>query len=503
MLFRRMVCLLLAAAMCFGISAHAEEAESPSFIMAGFDNTQYRDWINNEFFVRMEERTGVRFIYRQYNDEAKWTLEKASMTADGSDLPDVLFKASLTGAECMALRDKGVLIDLKPYLQECCPHLWAILEAHPDYLAAITLPDGSIAALPFINDPSIQNYVWINREWLNNLRLDMPTTAQELVDVLTAFQTRDPNKNGKKDEIPMGFLGPFDLKFLGHAFGLICNDYNIFVEDHQVKFMPMEENFRLFVTWCRDLYAAGLLDKNGFSISDQMRTVTDSKATPTYGAVITNMVADLFSVSWAENYEIMMPLAYEGKQIYRDFSGSVIRGSFAVTSACKDPKKMLQWVDCLYTEEGAVLASIGQENIDYLVDGDGSWRFVESVQNNYDMFRAGTLIEGGAVCPGILAEDFQRRMSGSAMVQNVLGQQDEFAQYVQLPFPYYTLTREQENRIAPLQNEIGYYVDMQIARWVLGEEEITNEAFDAFEAKLQELGLNEFLSFWQEVLDQL
>ena len=37
----------------------------------------------------------------------------------------------------------------------------------------------------------------------------------------------------------------------------------------------------------------------------------------------------------------------------------------------------------------------------------------------------------------------------------------------------------------------------------VGEEEITDEAFDAFEAKLQELGLNEFLSFWQEVLDQL
>ena len=89
------------------------------------------------------------------------------------------------------------------------------------------------------------------------------------------------------------------------------------------------------------------------------------------------------------------------------------------------------------------------------------------------------------------------------MVQNVLGQQDEFAQYVQLPFPYYTLTREQENRIASLQNEIGCYVDMQIARWVLGEEEITDDAFIAFETKLQELGLNEFLAFWQEVLDQL
>jgi len=74
---------------------------------------------------------------------------------------------------------------------------------------------------------------------------------------------------------------------------------------------------------------------------------------------------------------------------------------------------------------------------------------------------------------------------------------------VRLPFPYYILTAEQAAKIAPLQNEIGYYVDMQIARWVLGEEEISDETFAAFEQKLNELGLEEFLAFWQDVLNRL
>ena len=504
MLFKRMLCLFLAAVLgLIGCSALAEDAGTTEYIMAGFDNTQYRDWLNNQFFFRMEDKTGVHFVYRQYTDESKWTAEKAAMTAGSDDLPDILFKASLTGAECISMREKGVLIDLKPYLEENCPHLWAILQENPDYLAAITLPDGSVAALPFISSPSVQNYIWINREWLNGLRLEAPATAQELVDVLTAFKTRDPNKNGKADEIPMGFLGPFDLKFLAHAFGLICNDYNIFVDNGQVKFMPLEENYRLFVTWCRDLYAEGLLDKNGFSITDQMRTVTDSNAKPTYGAILTTMAADIFSVSWAENYEILMPLSYNGQKIYRDFSGALIRGTFAITSACEEPEKMLQWIDSLYTEEGAVLASIGQEDIDYLVDGDGTWRFLDSVSSNYDMYRAGTLIEGGAMYPGILTEDFQRKMGGSSLVQNVLSQQEAFDAYVQRPFPYYTLTREQENSISSLQNEIGYYVDMQLARWVLGEEEISDASFAAFEEQLNALGIQDFLTFWQDVLNRL
>lgn len=503
MVFRRVLCLALAAALCLGGAALAEGEKAASFVMAGYDNTSYRSWTSNQFFSRMEEKTGVHFEFRQYGEAADWQKAKAAMTADSADLPDVLFKASLSGDECMEMREKGVLIDLKPYLEEYCPHLWAMLQEHPDYLEAITLPDGSIAALPYISDPSTQNYMWINAEWLKNLRLEAPATAQELVNVLEAFKTRDPNRNGKADEIPLGFLGPFDLKFLGHAFGLVANDYNVFVQDGQVRFMPLEDNFRLFVTWCRDLYQAGLLDKNGFSLTDDMRTVTDSNAAATYGIIITNMAADLFRVTWSNQYEILMPLSYEGNQVYRSFSGHVLRGTFAVTTHCADPARMLQWVDYLYTEEGSVLSCIGQENVDYLVDGDGTWRLLDANQNQYEMYRGETLIEGGAENPGFLAYDFQRRMSGSDEVRTILEAQKAFDAYTVLPFPYYVLTKEQQAEIAPLQEKLGSFVDVQMARWVLGEEEISDAAFDAFSQKLNELGLSDFLTFWQNVLERL
>ena len=501
MLLKRILCammMLVLCALCVPY-ALAEEPSSAQYVMAGFDDTQYRDWSNNQFFFRMEERTGMRFVYRQYTDTAQWEKAKADMTADGS-LPDVLFKAALTTQECLRMRENGVLIDLKPYLEENCPNLWTILQEHPEYLEAITLPDGSIAALPYINSHPVQNYMWINQAWLDALRLDKPATAQELVDVLTAFKTRDPNRNNKKDEIPMGFLGPFDLKFLGHAFGLVANDYNIFVDGGQVKFMPLEENFRLFMTWCRDLYAEGLLDKNGFSLADTMRQVSDDKAVATYGIILTSVAADLFRVSWATDYTLLNPLIYEGKQIYRDFTGPVLRGTFAVTSACKEPEKMLQWVDYLYSEEGAILATSGLENVDYVVDGDHTWRLTDSVQGN-SFFTSQTLIDGGGTLPGILAADFQRRFGTEPYIRMLLDAQDDFNQYTVMPFPYCALTDAQLEKVSGMQQEIGYYVDMQIARWVLGEEEITDETFAAFETTLNEKGLPAFLQFWQDVLD--
>jgi len=501
MLFKRIIMLLLSLSLLLAACPAMSEENRPTYVMAGFDNTNMRQWENNRFFIQMEDWTGISFSFQQYTDAAKWKEYKSSLTAEG-DMPDVLFKAALTQAECMDLLNKGVLIDLKPLMPQYAPNLWAILQERPEALSAITLPDGRIAALPYINTVPAQNYVWINRTWLNALKMDMPATAEELVEVLTAFKTHDLNKNGRLDEIPLGFLGPFDLKFLAHGFGLICTDYNVFEQDGKVKFMPLEENYRLFVTWCRDLYQAGLLDKNGFSIVDSSRQVTDGNAKPTYGAIMTTAPNNLFRVSWADDYTAMPPLFYNGQQVYRDFFGPVQRGTFAVTSHCGKPEEMLRWVDMLYAEKGAILATAGMENLDYFMDGDGTWRLADAAKTNGALFVAVSLMDGGASMPGIAAEDFALRYSGQTEESKKNYEaQKEMASLCRLPMPYLSLTEAQEKEIDALQNEIGPYVDIQLGRWVLGEEEITDESFAAFEQTLNEKGLPAFLALWQEALD--
>ena len=102
--------------------------------------------------------------------------------------------------------------------------------------------------------------------------------------MLQAFKDKDPNRNGKRDEIPLSFLGAYDLKYLAHAFGLAANDFNLFVKEGQAAFMPLEEDFWAFLSWCRALYQGGLLNKNGFSTLDAFRRVSDAKATRVLGA---------------------------------------------------------------------------------------------------------------------------------------------------------------------------------------------------------------------------
>ena len=503
-MLKKWICLLLCcifvmtAAGAFG--EEQQDNAEPMMVLAGLDDTQYRDWNNHVFFSHMYEKTGVQFQAKQYENTSAWNAMKATYTAE-SDLPDVFFKAMLTAEESVRLLNDGVIVDLKPYLQEYCPNLWAILEENPEYLQKMTLPDGRIPTLPYINDIPTQNVMWINSVFLEEVGMKAPATADELVRVLEAFRDKDPNKTGTKDEIPLVFLGSFDLKFLAHAFGMIANDYNIFAKDGIVRFMPLEENYRLFVTWCRDLYEAGLLDHNGFTTTDALRRVTDEKAKNQYCMLLSPSVGNLVPASWAQDYEVLMPLSYNGEQVYRSFVGEVTNGTFAVTTACSDIPAALKWVDFLYTEEGSVLTSMGRENEDYIVDSDGTWRLTESASTN-TYFTVSRIITSGQYCPGISTHDFQSRYVES-ILEKVTGEMRAFSEACVSPFPSYSLTQEQKDFISPLQNRIGCYVDEQLARWVLGEEEITNESFAEFERQLNEMGLESFMTFWQDVLDNL
>ena len=491
-MLKRFLCLFLALMLpCLA---------SAEYIMAGYDpENTYRDWNTNAFLQRMEERTGVDFSYQQYTDLASWSAAKAAMKAGDPNLPDIFFKAELTHAETIDLLDRGVIIDLKPYLAENCPNLCALLNADPEGWDAITLPDGRIGTLPYISEQPLENAVWLNKTWLDYLKLPMPTTAEEFTQVLRAFREKDPNQNARADEIPLAFIGPFDLKFLGHAFGLIANDYNIFVENDQVQFMPLDENFRPFIEWLHALYEEGLIDPEGFNTSDVLRAVTDADDTNVYGGAITTMVSNFLPTAWMSNYYLMPPLTYDGQQIYRSFIGHVQAGTFAVTSKCENVEEMLRWVDSFYTVEVSTLGTVGQENVDYVIDGDGTWRLTAATENNTS-FTSDVTIYSGGTAPGYGDSDFQRRFTDTS-VRHVSDQSALIDAYAVRAFPHYALNYTQEAEIAPLQANIGRYVDTQISLWVLGEEEISDEAFANFEKTLGEYGIDTFMAFWQNIYD--
>ena len=497
-MFRRALGLLLGLML---VLLPALGAAQTSFTMAGFDGQDTtRTWEGNGFFTRMEERTGISFTFQQYTDAAQWQAAKEAMFAEGGEMPDVLFKAALNTNELIEYTDGGQLIDLLPLLEENAPNLWALLQENPEWLEAITLPNGKVGALPTIHEVAPQNAMWINKAWLEKLKLQMPTDMESLRKVLTAFRDRDPNGNGKEDEIPMLFLGAWELKFFSHAWGVAANDFNIYLDENgQVKYWPQEESFFEMAETLRGLFADELLDPNGFNTNDTLRRVTDSEADITYGAFFAPSPVSLLPYSTgADDYVVMGPFEYEGKTIYRDLVGHLTRGTFAITSACEDPAALLRWVDVLYSEEGAIEALAGVKDVNYYFREDGLWDWVGGAETlGLDGLSNLTVYDTGDM-PWLFPQAFND-LYYEENVGRLSAELQTLQEKTVQPFPEYTLTAEETEYVSALQLELGKYVDEMLGRMVLGQIEIDEETRAEFLEGLNERGVEEMVAFWQEI----
>ncbi len=101
-------------------------------------------------------------------------------------------------------------------------------------------------SMPDINDCyhcSLSHKAWIYQPWLDKLGLKIPTTTDELEQVLLAFKDKDPNGNGKADEIPWSAAPTASWHAALDQFVMNAFVYNsslgtvphMFVEDGQVK----------------------------------------------------------------------------------------------------------------------------------------------------------------------------------------------------------------------------------------------------------------------------
>lgn len=498
---RKLLCLVLTLILLVAAvpGAYAEDA----FIIAGYDHEDTGHvWTENLFFQRMEERTGVKLNFAQYTTEASWQAAKDQMLAGTIGLPDALFKANMTTQETMKLYEAGRIIDLKPYLLEHAPNLWALLESHPEWMEAVTLPTGEIVALPAIDELQFNNAMWINVAWLSKAGLEVPTTAEELVNVLRVFRDRDMNGNGKRnDEVPLTFSSLWDLRFLAHAFGINANDYYVTMDESgKVSEVLTSDANRAFLTWLHQMWDEGLLDENGFSGLRDMSVSTEEDADAVYGVMLSSTPIELVSANKVKEYALLEPLMHEGKQIYRDLTGDVIRGAFAITSACKDPAALVRWVDYLYTEEGFILSEAGMEGEEFSWNDDGTWLWETTSDTLVSTVLPAATLRSGISMPGYSSIGFQQKIDDTATLQ-VVNSLLQLKAFDSLPYPMVYLTEEQQSRVDELIWNIGKYAEYQMVWFVVGDTELNDETWSAFCEKVKALGVDEMVSIWQTAAD--
>ena len=182
-----------------------EQAELSFITNAPATSTQ--DPNERVIFQRMEEQTNVHidwtcFVSDQFSDKKNLAL------AQFGNLPDGLFNAGMSDYDLLRYAKQGIIIPLENLIDKYMPNLQAVFEKYPEYRTMCTAPDGHIYSFPWIEQlgsgkeaiQAIGDIPYINKKWLDYLGLEIPTTTDELEQVLIQF--RDHADDLKQDDFP-------------------------------------------------------------------------------------------------------------------------------------------------------------------------------------------------------------------------------------------------------------------------------------------------------------
>lgn len=301
-------------------------------------------------FTKLEEETNVIMAWEEIADSA-WQ-EKTNIAINSGDLPDALMAGGLDSNILGEAIAAGQILAWDDYMQYS-PQLEKMYEVYPIAKKATEYQgDGKHYYYPGIvpkEEAECRAPLFINKQWLEKLNLEVPTTTEEFYNVLVAFKTQDPNGNGQADEIPMlmsdeffgftalDFLGPWDM--MG-----IKNPASTTIRDGKLDFNPVNPNFRTAMEYFHRLYAEGLISPESLTMDSKTTQALQAQDPPVVGAAIS--WDNGYFANNREQYEAILPLkGPDGAQKWTFNDTVQIGPSLTIFTTCKQPEVLVRWMD--------------------------------------------------------------------------------------------------------------------------------------------------------------
>lgn len=362
---------------------------------------------NHQVWKWLAENTGVKMdltVVDRANETDKFNLMIAS--GDYTDLMNISNYAA--GPE--AALNEDIIIDLGDYLEENMPNYSTIIHADQNVYSKVQDADMFLCIYPIKDQNANPGGIgtFVRMDWLEDLGLDVPTTYDELTDVLTAF------KNEKDAIEPMSLFNTVSMQngLLMGGFGSMAElsanamgtDFaaSFYQEDGKVVYGATQDGTRKYLSWLHKLYDQGLINFENMQNRDvnpfgDLNAGEASRGETGYifsnqpfGGNYSTMAADNGdpNCNWwpvqdvAEVSGQTIPFYEETSMV--DTAGAA---KISISSQCEDVETALQFLDYGYSYEGGLLYNYGFE--------EGSGHDVETWyydDNNEPMFDGAALL---------------------------------------------------------------------------------------------------------------
>jgi len=399
-----------------------------------------------------------------------------------------------------------------------------VTEAGQFYEKRMRLEDGKVY---WITDFETMTYkgeesAWvlgfqIRQDWLDALNLEMPTTTDEVYEVLKAFQDQDVNGNGQADEEFLVNYSSFSTD-IAQCFGLgiditFVNSQN----GNKVESPWYQENVKAYIEYMQKLYAAGLLKMEDSQSSSDM---ANNKV-----AAVANWGTELWlepqiTVPEGAAYPWFAPVriqAVEGQTPLFRGSNKYNPGwtATAVPASSDKQQAIAKILDFLVTEESVHLTERGMEGVSYEM-ADGKMRSIsDPTLENTDAVGMALWCNGSIFPRYTLNNEMSEGMEDTiayAEANGVKNNQSAKSDYTLFCINdpehrllhdengYAVPTAEEIDRTNEISTDLRTYSAELLTKLIMGEKSL--EDWDSYIADLKELGLDDLIAINQARYDR-
>ncbi|CQR57213.1 extracellular solute-binding protein [Paenibacillus riograndensis] len=445
----------------------------------------------NQWLKDLEKNTNVKIDW-QVMSSNDWAEQKSILLASGT-LPDVVV-GDQTFSDSDIVNNLSYFRPLDEYIDQYMPNLKAAMEETPEMKKISTFPDGKIYSLPtrLPSRPKSSRQPVINKAWLDKLGLKTPDTLDDLYNVMKAFKEKDPNGNGKADEIPYievsnDLISPFGITDL--------NSNNMLVKDGKAVYYPTSEEYKEGLKWENKLYSEGLLDKELFTQDATMISAKFQNPDAPIVGLSYQWTPDAVFGKWSEQYETIPPVAGpDGKRytIGNPIGMNLARNELLITTSCKNPEVAARWADQFYTNEASIQNFWGAIGTVLKKNDDSTYTLMDPP--------AGTSADAWYWDQSL--RDFGPKYVSPSFEKNIVLSQSSGdglklqldklgSDYVTTPFPNVMYTSEEFQELPTLTTDIDSYVTTMRAQFITKGG--IDEGWDAYVKKLNDMGLEKLL----------
>lgn len=462
------------------------------------------DFENVYIFKKYEEMTNINIEWDMVPYDGANEVINLSFASD--NLPDAYFKCALSLNRQIRYGSEGQLLNLAKddLLKKYAPNFYAYMNENPDVKASQTFEDGSIYSIPACTDhPATRIFqkLFFNTKWLKAVGKSFPKTTDELYDVLVAFRDKDPNGNGKKDEVPLAAYYDAVMTLCKGWFGLQNRgsgntDFDMDEETGKLRLIATAPQYRALLEYVKKLYQEKLVSQEMFTMNsaDTAALVNLNEAgayTFTNLGIVSNSVVD----DWEGAEPITGPF---GDSIWAGTRSHMhSTGAFVITTACKYPEAALRWVDYFFSDEGNLFYHYGVEGETFVKKSDGTYSFTDDILSkvtgttSFDEVVANYTPYGGGNNPTIMkypyfcgAETHEKSLEAAAKIEKCMPKET---------WPLFNFTIDENLEYDLIIKDISSYVSQSSGEFITGRVPLNDNTWNAYIQKIKSMGADRAL----------